>query len=339
MAEILVIVVNYQTAELAERCLQAVARERATGLNLSAIVVDGCSSDGSVARLRSFINESGIGSWAELLPLNFNGGFGWANNQALLHRAEQVPQYIYFLNPDTEVGPGAISALTQILREREEVAAVGSQLIEESGNPSASAFSFPSIGKEFVRGSQTFSLGRLLGLRPSVTELENAGPVDWVSGASVLIRKDALQQTGLFDHGFFLYFEEVELMHRLKSLGWQIWLEPRSRVRHVGGAATGIEETYTRRVKPSYWFDSRLRYFALTGGRFRAFLANMAWLTGYCIIGLPRLIVSPSSRKRTFPGELRGIVAAGLFPQPDDYSPQIPTFLSASNTMPFWTHR
>ena len=64
--------------------------------------------------------------------------------------------------------------------------------------------------------------------------------VDWTTGASVMFRSEALGQTGLFDEGFFLYHEELELMWRLRRAGWTIAFEPRSRVRHVGGVTTGM---------------------------------------------------------------------------------------------------
>lgn len=336
MTEILVIIVNYRTAELTERCLNAVAKERATGLNLSAIIVDGCSGDGSVSRLRSFLDRTEIGSWTELLPLSFNGGFGWANNQALLHFAERLPPYIYLLNPDTEVEPGAIAALAQVLQVRTNVAAVGSQLLEMNGSLSASAFRFPTVRNEFVRGAQTSALRSLLGLKPTTIEMSQGGPVDWVTGASVMLRRDALKQTGLFDDGFFLYFEEVELMHRLKHSGWQIWSEPHSRVRHVGGASTGVNVSHIRRAKPDYWFNSRLRYFVLTGGKRHALLANLAWLAGFVIIGFPRLLFSSVSRERAEPGELRGVVHAGFRPRGPVSRRSAPHISANPNNTPHW---
>ncbi|MXP44624.1 glycosyltransferase family 2 protein [Allopontixanthobacter sediminis] len=339
MTKILVIIVNYRTAALTKRCLKAVARERETGIDLSAILVDGCSDDGSVSELRTFLNTSGIGRWTELLPLGFNGGFGWANNQAILRNSNPKPSYIYLLNPDTEIEPGAIAALAQILDDKDEVGAVGSQLLEPDGSRTASAFSFPSVASEFVRGAQTFALSCLLGLRPLVIELDKAGPVDWVSGASVMLRFEALNRIGLFDDGFFLYFEEVELMHRLKRFGKDIWFEPRSRVFHIGGASTGVDGLHSRRPKPSYWFRSRQRYFALTGGRWKGFLANLAWLAGFSLVRLPRLALSSSYRSRGVPGEFLGMKRAGLWPTNAACRASVQTVKSTPNRLPFWTQQ
>lgn len=337
MTEILVVIVNYRTASLAEKCLEAVARERAEGAALSAILVDGCSGDGSVAQLQSFLAASDIADWTELLPLDFNGGFGWANNQAMLHRGDQLPPYIYLLNPDAEIEPGAISALAQILDDHSEVAAVGSQLLEVDGTKSASAFRFPSLRNEFVRGAQTSALRRLLGLQPTTIDIAQAGPVDWVTGASVMLRRDALQQTGLFDDGFFLYFEEVELMQRLRQAGWRIWSQPTSRVKHIGGASTGVEESLRPRARPAYWYRSRKRYFALAGGRAYALRANLAWLVGFALIGLPRLLLSSTSRLRAVPKELEGITEAGFWISKDEVDRSSPAVGGALGKLPRWS--
>lgn len=337
MTEILVVIVNYRTASLAEKCFKAVARERAAGINLSAILVDGCSGDGSVPQLRAFLAGSDIGDWTELLALDFNGGFGWANNQAMLHWGDQLPPYIFLLNPDAEIEPGAISALAQILDDHSDVAAVGSQLLEVDGTKSASAFRFPSLRNEFVRGAQTSALRRLLGLQPTTIDIAQAGPVDWVTGASVMLRRDALRQTGLFDDGFFLYFEEVELMQRLKQAGWRIWAQPASRVKHIGGASTGVEESLRPRPRPDYWYRSRKRYFALAGGRTYALCANLAWLGGYALIGLPRLLLSSASRLRAVPEELKGVRKAGFYVSKNDARRSAPAIGEAFGKLPSWS--
>lgn len=340
MTEIVVVIVNYRTASLAEKCLEAVAQERAAGTNLSAILVDGCSGDGSVPQLRAFLATSDIADWTELLALDFNGGFGWANNQAILHRGDKLPPYIYLLNPDAEIEPGAISALAQILDDHSEVAAVGSQLLEVDGSPSGSAFRFPSLRNEFVRGAQTSALRRVLGLQPATIDIAQAGPVDWVTGASVMLRRDALRQTGLFDDGFFLYFEEVELMQRLRQAGWRIWSQPASQVKHIGGASTGVEESLRPRARPAYWYRSRKRYFALAGGRAHAFWANLAWLVGYTLIGLPRLILSSASRLRAVPEELDGMREAGFWVSKDEIHRSAPAVGGAFGKPPSWSrHR
>ncbi len=336
MTKILTIIVNYRTPELAEKCLEALANERSGNAGLSAIMVDGNSGDGSAERLAGFLTRTGFDGWTALLPLDFNGGFGWANNQAILSRGADLPDYIYLLNPDAEVTPGAVASLAAVLDTHPRVAAVGSQLIEADGAPAASAFRFPSAGREFVRGSQTFALHRLLGIPPIVLAPREAGPVDWVTGASVMLRRDALTETGLFDDGFFLYFEEVELMRRLTRAGWQIWCEPQSRVRHIGGASTGVDGTQARKAKPAYWFASRNRYFARSGGAAYACLANLAWLSGFALIGGPRMLLSRTARANAPVGETRGIIKEGIWPAARHRRASVTEIGSAFGRLPRW---
>ena len=78
-----------------------------------------------------------------------------------------------------------------------------------------------------------------------------------------MLRAEALRETGLFDDGFFLYYEEVELMHRLHGAGWTIRHVPQSRVVHIEGASTGVGAATVEEPLPAYWYQSRRRYFAL----------------------------------------------------------------------------
>ena len=222
--------------------------------------------------------------WVEFLPLPLNGGFGWGNNQAILRlvQGEDPPEAVLLLNPDAVVEPGALAALVRDMQERSDAGAVGSQLVNPDGSLSGSAFRFPSVGSEFVRGLGIARIGQLLGIPPTLVPFGEVGPVDWLTGASVLLRVEALRQCGLFDTGFFLYFEEVELLRRFTDRGWRCYHCPASRVLHVAGASTGVVDgnSRTSRVPPDYVVQSRKRYFALTGGRGRALLADLAWLVG-----------------------------------------------------------
>lgn len=263
------------------------------------MVVDGGSADGSSDKIATWIEERGTADWIELLPLAVNGGFGWANNQAIqrLMRRDDPPHFIHMLNPDTEIEPGAVKALADYLRTHPRVAAVGSQLLDYDGSLASSAFNFPSIRSEFARGAGTQFLERLFKIPSISIEPGEAIEVDWVTGGSVMFRVEALGQVGLFDEGFFLYNEEVELMWRLRKAGWSVATEPRSRVRHVGGAATGVSDRKSDvRVQPrwpSYLFRSRSRYFGLTRGPIGAAAAHAAWFAGHLVWRARRLFGFP----------------------------------------------
>ncbi len=241
----------------------------------------------------------------------------------LLQR-ESPPAYIHLLNPDTVVEPGAVAALLEVIAAHPALGAVGSQLLEPDGRLAGSAFRFPSPAREFVRGTGLGGLGAKLGIAPTVVELSASGPAEWLTGASVMLRSDALRQTGLFDDGFFLYFEEVELMRRMARAGWAMWTVPASRVIHIAGAATGVASGIQAAVKPhpAYRYEARRRYFVRAGGVGGLVAANLAWLAGK-ILGTPARIV----RGKGDPGpprELAMTIRHCFWPSGRDLRPSIP---------------
>ena len=86
-------------------------------------------------------------------------------------------------------------------------------------------------------------------------------PIDWVSGASTMMRRTAIDSIGGFDENYFLYFEETDFCLRAKRAGFTTWYVPQSRVVHIAGQSTKLmeRETLPRRL-PAYWFESRRRY-------------------------------------------------------------------------------
>lgn len=292
-ADLAVVIVNYRTPELTKRCLAALRGERERLPKLRAVVVDGGSGDGSADELAKAVAYPLYSGWVTLLPLPINGGFGWANNQAIsrLLQEPNPPEFIHLLNPDAEIEAGAVAHLLRYLKEHDRVGAVGSQLLETDGCLSGSAFNFPSLRGEVSRGARTRLVDSLLNV-PSITISSKACEVDWVTGATVMFRAEALKDAGLFDEGFFLYHEEIELMWRLRRAGWTIAFEPLSRVRHIGGAATGVHSRETAGKvsprRPPYWYRSRSRLFALTRGEMVALLAYGAWFIGYAVWAMRR---------------------------------------------------
>ncbi len=285
------VIVNYRTPDLTLRCLRALAGEREALPLLDVIVVDGGSGDGSADRLAPTLGDHA--SWTTFVPLPLNGGFGWANNQAIRRALTRSapPEFIFLINPDAEIEPGALVRLVETLLAHPEAGAAGSQLIALDGRSVGSAFRFPTIRREFLRGANTPLLERLTRTPPLMVEGDRDIATDWVTGASVLFRAEALRQCGLFDEGFFLYFEEVELMYRLAQAGYGARFVPGSRVRHVGGAATGVVDGLTAQPRlPDYWFRSRRRFFTRAYGPVAARMSGLAWTAGFAIWRLREML-------------------------------------------------
>ena len=159
----------------------------------------------------------------------------------LAQRADP-PAKVFLLNPDARLETNAVAQLSAFLDDHPKAAVVGSAILHEgSFAPATCAFRFPGALSEFVEFREFGPLARLFKTRtvafPADMPLQQ---VDWVSGASMMARLDALAAVEFFDPDFFLYFEEVDLMHRLKRRGWQVWHLPQAKVVHVAGAATGV---------------------------------------------------------------------------------------------------
>ena len=327
-SNVAIVIVNYRTPRLAMDCISSLLTEKRRMPKLRVIVVDGGSGDGSADQLSAFVRGPLYDNWVSVLPLTINGGFGWANNQAILTlaREDRPPDYIYLLNPDAHVIEGATVALADEMCRHPECAATGSMVLRPNRTVAASAFRFPSPGRELVNSADSEKLGRLLGVAPTVVRPRHSAAVDWVSGASVMFRVEALRSTGLFDDGFFLYFEEVELMHRLRQNGWTVRHVPDSKIVHIEGASTGVGVSAS--ALPPYWFKSRERYFALTGGRASIAAANIARLVGTAI-GKAK-----SLGQRSKPRLNR--IAEALWRRPHQMSPSFPNWGDAPGDLPAW---
>jgi GT2 family glycosyltransferase len=298
MKRVQVVIVNFQTPALAIHCLRSLVPEvRATGSRIS--VVDNASVDDSVAAISRVIRSEGW-DWVELLPLNRNVGFAGGNNAALrsLLASSMPPDYVWLLNPDTIVRPGALSALLDFMEEHPEAGAAGSRLEDPDGTPQCSAFRFPSVLGEFENGIRLGLVSRLLArwiVAPPPPPQQCA--VDWLSGASLLVRRQVFETVGLLDEQFFLYFEEVDFLLRSRRAGWQSWYVPASRVVHLVAQASGVfDNRRSPKRLPSYWFESRRHYFCKNRGRRYALLADCAWMTGFVLWRLRRALCGKPDR-------------------------------------------
>lgn len=283
---ILVVILNWRTAPMTLRAVAA-ASKAMEGLPGAITVVDNDSGDGSEAAL---VAGTADDPRVRVVQAGRNGGFGAGNNVGIrLGLPDGArPDLVYVLNSDAFPEPGAIAALRDHLAAHPEAGLAGSHILGEDGHDHETCFRFPSVASEFETAARTGIVSRLLAHRRVPLGVPAATcPVDWLAGASVMIRTEVLEKVGLFDEGFFLYFEETDLCFRAAEAGWQTHFVRESRVTHVGSASTGMKDW--ARV-PGYWFDSRWRYFVKRGGRWRALAATGARLAGDMILRTRRLI-------------------------------------------------
>lgn len=337
---LVIITVNYGTPKLTINCVESLAGARASFDSLEAIVVDGGSNDNSALIIGEAIAAPQFREWTELIPLAINGGFAFANNRAFFALAQrgELPELIALINPDARITPGALEAMAALHEREPNAGAVGALLIHEDGRTQGSAFQFPTLLSEFCRGARTGVINRILRQPQQHIVATQACQVPWVTGAAVMFKAAALKSAGLFDEGFFLYFEETELMWRMQKAGWQIWHEPAAKVIHAGGAATNIRDPETGlplpKRMPRYWYEARRRYFALVGGRSYAVGSGTAWILGHCIWQIRRLIGAlPNDGVLRPAGDL---AAFGLWPSKNSVVAAAPDIASIASSEPFW---
>lgn len=277
------VIVNFRTANLAVACLRSLAAERPGQV----VVVDNASGDDSAIRLQQAIEDNQWGDWCHLLALDKNAGYSAGNNAGIRFiqvRLEQ-PNYFLLLNPDTVVQPRAIAELESFMNANPQVGIAGSRLEDPDGTAQRSAFRFPSILGELEGGLRLGIATRLLNRSTIAPPPRNhAHKTDWVAGASMIIRREVIENIGLMDEGYFLYFEEVDYCHKAMRAGWPCWYVPSSRVVHLVGQSTGVTDTKReRRRVPDYWFASRRRYYQNNRDGVYARLADAAWTIGYAL--------------------------------------------------------
>ena len=219
-----IIIVNYNTADLLNQCLLSLDQDK--GALFELIVVDNASKDHS----DRVINE--WGPRIKVIANDVNVGFGCANNQGI--RISQG-RYLFFLNPDTEVQPGAFLAMLDFMDAHPDIGLAGTKIFESDGTVQ------PSV--EYVYPGQHYDTFDYRQLK---------GEIAWVSGASMIARKEAVEKLEGFDERFFLYAEEIDLCLRIRQAGWALGYIPDATIVHKGGgSSSGLSTKDVWRMKLS----------------------------------------------------------------------------------------
>jgi N-acetylglucosaminyl-diphospho-decaprenol L-rhamnosyltransferase len=311
---LLIVIVNYRTADLTVDCLRSVAPQITSGMGV--VITDNLSGDDSVRRIGRAI-EANHWEWATVMPLQRNGGFAFGNNAAIRAglASDDPPEFVLLLNPDTILREHALASLMEFMQRRPEVGIAGSRLEDPDGTPQISAFRFHSIASEFERGIRLGPVSKLLASK-MVAQPVPSGEIetDWVAGASMIIRaqgfsdvarasrpcrhgQDARVTEFGLDEKYFMYFEEVDFCMAAKRAGWKIGYVPSSRVIHLVGAASELSDARKhRKRRPTYWFDSRRRYFVKNSGVLYACLADAAFAIGFSLWRLRRFVQQKEDR-------------------------------------------
>lgn len=276
MVDLSFVIVSWNVRDLLARAISA-AQADAADHRHEIIVVDNASHDGTVEMLRAKFPA------VRVIANTENVGFTRGNNQAL---AQAQGRYLFLLNPDTELAPGATRALAQFMDapENAEVGIVGPQLVYADGTIQSSRRRFPGFTTALVEATvvqQWFPRnGALDSFYMRDTRDDVTQDVDWVVGAAMFVRRELYDRIGGLDERFFMYSEELDWCLRAKQArnertgtAWRVVYFPKARVTHYEGKSS--EQALAQR--DIYFHSSKVRFFkkhhgALQGEILRYFL-------------------------------------------------------------------
>jgi GT2 family glycosyltransferase/glycosyltransferase involved in cell wall biosynthesis len=265
-SEVSVVIVSFNTRELLKQCLNDLRTQ--DGVEVQVIVVDNASSDGSREMVRENFPE------VDRIELPKNVGFARANNLAFRRCRGR---YVLLLNSDAFLHPGALVQLVAAAQRHAGAGAVGPRLLNIDGSLQRSAWPFPSPGRLLV---EAIGLHRFLRKTPVYEDLgtwshDSERDVDFLIGACLLLRADALLEVGGFDETFWLYGEEADLQQRLTTRGWSVVFTPRAQATHVGGASA-MESSQRLR----HFYTGQMNFLRKHRGRSAWPLARVSLLIG-----------------------------------------------------------
>lgn len=241
MVDISVIIVNYNTCKITCECLNSIFNHT-QGVDFEVIVVDNNSTkDNSKHVLK---DHSGI----IFVQSNTNLGFGKANN---LGYEKSTGRYILFLNSDTYLLNNALKIFVDEFDNMpKEIACIGAQLLAPDGTNNNSYGELPSFSKaaKSVAGLYLHPLGIHFKKKSEVVaQIDKPFEVPYVMGADLCLRREAIEQEGLFDPEFFMYYEESEMQYRYQQAGWKSMIVPGPKIVHLECVSTngGVKQHYS----------------------------------------------------------------------------------------------
>lgn len=251
--KISIVIVSYNVRAYLVQCIESV-RKALHGIDGEIVVVDNCSSDDTVAELRKHPD-------VRLIANKENVGFARANNQAI---RQTESEYVLLLNPDTVVYEPTLRGCLDFMDAHPEAGGAGVRMLTREGN----------VAPESRRAIPTpwVSMLKMLGFnsRYYMSHLPWDEPcrIEVISGAFCMLRRKALEQTGLLDEDFFMYGEDIDLSYRLLHSGWQNWYLPYDII-HYKGEST--QKTSFRYVHVFY--QAMLIFFRKHYGHLSLFLS------------------------------------------------------------------
>jgi N-acetylglucosaminyl-diphospho-decaprenol L-rhamnosyltransferase len=256
LTDLSIVIVSWNTVDLTEKCLQSIY-QYPPDCTFEVWVVDNASRDDSVEKIRMDFPQ------VCRIENQENVGFARANNQAIV---QSSGRYVLLLNSDTLVFPAALQRLVDFMEAHPDAGGCGSRYFNPDGSLQTSCSPFPTVRREFWRLFHLDLIAAYGVYDMKTWNVDTNRAVDVLQGASLLLRKDALDQVGLLDDRYFMYSEEVDLCYRLRKAGWALYWIPTSIITHYGGQST----RQARQEMFVQLYRSKVQFFRKHYGIFRA---------------------------------------------------------------------
>jgi len=271
MLKLSIIIVSFNTKTLLKQCLKSVY-QNLDNIEHEIFVVDNNSQDGSPSMVKETFPD------VKLIENKENVGFAKANNQAI---QKARGQYLLLLNSDTVVLPKTLKIMVAFMDANPEVGALGAKLLDQDLNLQTSCRHFPtlfSVLLQFFGLSAMFPKSKLFGgYDMGYWDHSRTKKVDCVPGASLLVRKNTVQEIGLLDENYFMYFEDTDWCYRIAKAGWEIVFLPKAGVIHLGGvsAARSNRGLFYDKTLTKELFHSLFYYFGKFHGGFSVLILKI----------------------------------------------------------------
>jgi N-acetylglucosaminyl-diphospho-decaprenol L-rhamnosyltransferase len=254
-------VVNTNGREYLLACLAAIERAHPEGVEREILVLDNASEDDSADAVRA------LGDEIRLIALSQRTGK--AENDSTLMR-EAKGRYCLLLNEDSELRPGAVQALLDVMEREPKAATATGQLLDSDGNPVPCAWRFPGIGTALAGA---LFLHRWLTVQSKGSEVRS---VDWAQSSALMVRREAAAAVDYMDREFFVYFDECDFAKRLHEAGWHSLYVPSAEAIHHDQLSTDLATGLPRIVE---FHRNRNHYMRKHHGRAAALTVRLltAW--------------------------------------------------------------
>jgi GT2 family glycosyltransferase len=246
--DISIVIVTWNSEKFISPCLESIFNS-SPNLDFEVLVVDNNSSDNTLPLVKDNFPT------VKIIENPENLGYAKANNQGI---NESKGEYVLLLNPDTQLFPETLRLLFDFMEKNQKAGAVGPQMLNFDQTIQSSCREFPTfwiLFCEFGFLARIFPQSRLFGKwRMGYFDHQKEREVDQPMGSALFLRKEALNQVGLLDESFPIFFNDVDLCFRLKKSGWEIRFYPEAKVSHFRGAST-------KEVKPKMIWASHLAFY------------------------------------------------------------------------------